>query len=158
MKILVATDGSEASEAVLEVMQTRPWPQGSQVRVLVVSEPVYPPPPPPAGMMFGGTAPDVGTGIKDVNDRLLQEALRLAQRSAELIRPNVAEAEAVALSGDPRDVIVDSASEWGADLIVLGSHGRTGLKRWVLGSVAESVVRHAPCSVEVAKRKQSAES
>jgi nucleotide-binding universal stress UspA family protein len=52
---------------------------------------------------------------------------------------------------DPRHAIVDCAREWGADLIILGSHGRRGLDRLLLGSVAESVVRHAPCSVEVVR-------
>ena len=48
---------------------------------------------------------------------------------------------------------VDEATEWPADLIVLGSHGYTGLKRWLLGSVAQSVVAHASCSVEVVRGK-----
>jgi nucleotide-binding universal stress UspA family protein len=47
--------------------------------------------------------------------------------------------------------IVDEASSFGADLIALGSHGRTGIKRWIIGSVAEYVVRHAPCSIEVVR-------
>jgi nucleotide-binding universal stress UspA family protein len=53
--------------------------------------------------------------------------------------------------GDPRSVIVDEAQAWQADLIVLGSHGYTGIKKWLLGSVAQSVVSHAPCSVEVVR-------
>jgi nucleotide-binding universal stress UspA family protein len=56
--------------------------------------------------------------------------------------------------GDARSCIVDEAKEWGADLIVVGSHGYTGLKRLLLGSVAQSVVTHAPCSVEVVRGKQ----
>jgi len=51
------------------------------------------------------------------------------------------------------DTKVDQAKDWRADLIVLGSHGRSGIKRWILGSVAEAVVRHAPCSVEVARAR-----
>lgn len=53
--------------------------------------------------------------------------------------------------GDPREVIVEQAETWQADLIVLGSRGLSTIKRWILGSVAESVVRHAPCSVEIAR-------
>jgi nucleotide-binding universal stress UspA family protein len=52
---------------------------------------------------------------------------------------------------DPRHAIVDAAREWPADLIVMGSHGRRGLDRLLLGSVAESVVRHAPCSVDIVR-------
>ena len=52
-------------------------------------------------------------------------------------------------SGDPRKVILDEAKDWGADLIVLGSHGYRSLERLMLGSVSESVATHAHCSVEV---------
>lgn len=48
-------------------------------------------------------------------------------------------------------VILDCATEWRADLIVVGSHGRKGVTRFVLGSVSEAVARHAHCSVEIAR-------
>jgi nucleotide-binding universal stress UspA family protein len=53
--------------------------------------------------------------------------------------------------GDARDGILDLARVAGCDLVVVGSHGRRGLRRLLLGSVAESTVRHAPCSVLVAR-------
>jgi nucleotide-binding universal stress UspA family protein len=52
---------------------------------------------------------------------------------------------------DPRHGIVDQARAWKPDLIVMGSHGRRGLDRLLLGSVAEAVLRHAPCSVEIVR-------
>jgi nucleotide-binding universal stress UspA family protein len=57
----------------------------------------------------------------------------------------------VLLEGSPADEIVRYATEQGIDLIVMGTHGRTGLERLLMGSVAEKVVRGAPCSVLVAK-------
>jgi nucleotide-binding universal stress UspA family protein len=54
-------------------------------------------------------------------------------------------------SGDPRSVILDTAKTWQADLIALGSHGRHGLDRFLMGSVAESVAVHAHCSVVVVR-------
>ena len=57
--------------------------------------------------------------------------------------------------GVPKDVIVEEAREWGADLIVLGSHGHGFVKRLVLGSVAAAVVASAPCSVQVVRSKQA---
>ena len=51
--------------------------------------------------------------------------------------------------------ILQAASEWGADLIVIGSHGRDGLTRALLGSVAEGVMRQAPCPVLVVKARLS---
>jgi len=53
------------------------------------------------------------------------------------------------VKGNPKEQIIRHAAEWGADLVVVGSHGRRGVKRWLLGSVSEAVARHAYCSVEV---------
>ncbi len=53
--------------------------------------------------------------------------------------------------GDPGEAIIDAASSEGADLIVLGTHGRRGLDRSIFGSVSDHVVRHAPCPVVVVR-------
>ena len=55
------------------------------------------------------------------------------------------------LEGDPASQIVRYAADAGIDLIVMGTHGRTGLERQLMGSVAEKVMRDAPCSVLVVK-------
>lgn len=57
--------------------------------------------------------------------------------------------------GDPRDVIDRAAEQIGADLIVIGTHGRRGVKRWLLGSVAEAIVRSAPCAVLTIRPRKS---
>jgi hypothetical protein len=49
--------------------------------------------------------------------------------------------------GDPAAEILSAAAAWQADLIVMGTHGRAGLERWILGSVAQAVLRNAPCPV-----------
>jgi nucleotide-binding universal stress UspA family protein len=59
--------------------------------------------------------------------------------------------------GVPKDVIVEEAREWDADLIVVGSHGYGRVKRLVLGSVAAAVVASAPCSVQVVRAKHAVE-
>jgi len=53
--------------------------------------------------------------------------------------------------GNPKSIILDEAKVWGADLIVLGSHGRKGLERFLVGSVSDAVLRHAHCSVEIVR-------
>jgi len=53
--------------------------------------------------------------------------------------------------GDPREVILHTQAAWGADLIVLGAHGKTGLTRLMLGSVSQSIAGHAPCAVAVVR-------
>ena len=59
--------------------------------------------------------------------------------------------EHLLLEGDPAREIVRAAEEENAELIVVGTHGRTGLARLLMGSVAEQVVRHAPCPVLIVK-------
>jgi nucleotide-binding universal stress UspA family protein len=61
------------------------------------------------------------------------------------------------LPGDPTGEIVRLAREHAFDLTVVGTHGRRGLKRLVLGSVAERVVREAPCAVLVVRRREPTE-
>jgi nucleotide-binding universal stress UspA family protein len=59
--------------------------------------------------------------------------------------------------GDARVELINAATEWPADLIVVGSHGRKGLDRFLLGSVSEFVIRHAPCSAQVVRLPAAAE-
>jgi nucleotide-binding universal stress UspA family protein len=56
------------------------------------------------------------------------------------------------LVSSPKEIILDEASRWAADLIVLGSHGHRGIDRFLLGSVSEEVAMHAKCSVEIIRR------
>jgi nucleotide-binding universal stress UspA family protein len=64
---------------------------------------------------------------------------------------------ALVRSGDPREVINRTAQEIGADLIVMGTHGRRGISRALLGSVAETVVRSAPCAVLTVRVKEASD-
>jgi nucleotide-binding universal stress UspA family protein len=147
MKILLAVDGSAySSEAVGEVA-ARPWPPGTKVRVLSAVERV----PPPAAELWI----DAGGILERTQQEMIKSAERLTASVAEALQASGLATETAVREGDPRTVIVDEAKEWSADLIVMGTHGYTGLKRWLLGSVAQAVVSHAPCSVEVVRRKLS---
>jgi nucleotide-binding universal stress UspA family protein len=143
MKILLAVDGSPYSDAAVNEVVSRPWPEGSIVRLVAAVQPYTPPA--TEIVMAGAT-------MEEVRRQQTTEATQLTSRVADVLRKGGLEIETAIRDGDPRSAIVDEASDWGADLIVMGSHGRTGLKRWLLGSVAGSVVSHAPCSVEVVRR------
>jgi nucleotide-binding universal stress UspA family protein len=146
MRILLAVDGSEHSEAATRALIERPWPEGSVVRVLAVAQvPVVP------VDAFGG----VGTSTYNyelLTPALLEQGQAVVDRTVAQIRDAGLAVEGLVARGDPRAEIVRAATELKAQLVIVGSHGRTGLERWVLGSVAEYIVRHAPCSVEVARR------
>jgi len=80
-----------------------------------------------------------------------EEALAAADRAAAFLSSHDIDAEAVAYPGRPDEVIVETTATRGADLIVVGSHGRTGLERTMLGSVSERVIDTASTAVLVAK-------
>ena len=80
-----------------------------------------------------------------------EPARELVERIANELRSTGFKVDTAVEVGDIREKIIDSAAEWGADLIVVGSHGRSGIPRLLLGSVAEFVARHAKCSVEIVR-------
>jgi nucleotide-binding universal stress UspA family protein len=59
------------------------------------------------------------------------------------------------LEGSPKQVIVEEAERWGADCIMIGSHGYGPVKRFLLGSVSQAVVLNAPCSVEIVRIREA---
>lgn len=85
-------------------------------------------------------------------DLVVQDQVNeLMSQTAERLRAAGFKTTVLFEKGDAGTVILQHAAAWPADLIVLGSHGRTGLDRILLGSVSEAVARHAPCSVEIVR-------
>jgi len=80
-----------------------------------------------------------------------KQARELVERVAKELRHAGFKVDTAVEVGDIRESIIDCASEWGADLIVVGMHGLRGIQRFLLGSVAEFVARHAKCSVEIVR-------
>jgi nucleotide-binding universal stress UspA family protein len=143
MKILLAVDNSKFSEAATEAVLKLVKPQDTRVRVLSVKEQ-------PAHLTAGGMAgydPELDNELKEE----VTEGEELVSKTAELLRSKGFEVTSSAEWGDPKYKIIDIAEEWGADLIVLGSHGRSGLRRFLMGSVSEAVARHAHCSVTIVR-------
>ena len=83
-------------------------------------------------------------------DRKVQ-ATDLVNRVAKELQDAGFQASKTVDFGDAKTIIIDNATHWGADLIVMGSHGWKGLNRFLLGSVSDAVARHAPCSVEIVR-------
>ena len=146
MKILLAVDGSEHSARTVETMGAHPWPSGSLIRVLSVVEQVVTATPEVA--IFSAQT------IEAERDQLFRTADELTTRFANWLCSNGLVAEKQVGRGDAKTVILQEAEEWGADLIVVGSYGHTGFKRWLLGSVAQSIVSQAPCSVYVVRERR----
>ena len=143
MKILLPVDASPYAAEAVQAVRERPWPAGTIVRVLSAVENI-------------GLEEAEGS-LNQLQQQRIKEANQLTERVANSLASRGLKTEAVVYDGDPRSVIVDEAEDWKADLIVLGSHGYTGIKKWLLCSVAHSVVSHAPCSVEVVRSRVAKE-
>jgi nucleotide-binding universal stress UspA family protein len=138
MKILVAYDGSECADAALEDLRRAGLPADAQIKVLSVVESWLPPP--------------SGLEIVEHIDRD-QEYLSLARRAGlRLVSMESGwDVKSETGAGSPATVIIKKADEWGADLIVVGSHGRTALGRFFFGSVSQKVLHESGRSVRVAR-------
>jgi nucleotide-binding universal stress UspA family protein len=143
VKILLAIDDSKFSEAAVEAVIRQATPQETEVRVLHVIEPI---PIYPDGQAWG-----YGPEASQVLDDQRKEAEELVARAGQTLREKNFKVMTAIEEGNPKVVIIDSAAEWHADLIVVGSHGRKGLDRFFIGSVSEAVARHAICSVQIVR-------
>jgi nucleotide-binding universal stress UspA family protein len=149
-RILVATDGSEFSMAAVKAVAERPWPRGTEVKVISV----------PEFALWLGEYPYFQ--MKQVEK--LNNAAMDAARDAVALAKEILQRAGLQVSTDvpvereaPAKTILEEAKEWDADLIVVGSHGRRGFDRWALGSVSESLAMNAHCSVEVVRMPVSIE-
>jgi nucleotide-binding universal stress UspA family protein len=159
MKILLATDGSDCSAAAAHSVATRLWPAGTLFNVVSVEELVT-----INALIQASSLASVfpASLLEELIDEAHSRAMNAIEGATKILVQagrKVFDQQPVPV-GDPRTVILDCAETWPADLIVLGSHGRRGLDRFLMGSVAESVAIHAHCSVEVigvmpASRKRS---
>ena len=139
-RILIPVDGSDPSTQALDAALQLAKEVRAKVRIVNIAD-VLPPP-----ALDGPTYMDVDEyreAIITSGRAILQRAL--ARAKALRIRPESALIETV--GRDVSAAVIDDARRWKADLIMLGTHGRTGLARLFLGSVAEGVVRHAPVAV-----------
>ena len=147
MKVLLAIDGSPHSYAALVEFATRPWPNGTEVQILTVVHSSIP-------LLFDPAFVAAAAHMEQTLARR-RDAPALVEAAASMIRetdPTVRVTTKI-IEGIPQNAIVEEAQSWGADLIVLGSHGYGRVRRVVLGSVAAAVVAKAPCSVQVVRAK-----
>jgi nucleotide-binding universal stress UspA family protein len=124
MKILLATNGSKSSRLTAQSVARRPWPPGSEVKILSVSEPT-------------------------ANNGSSKLAYKAVEEAKKLINPRGVTVIGEVVTGDPRKKITEVANDWGADLVVMGSHDQRGLNRLFPRGVSDVVALNANCSVEI---------
>jgi len=140
--IVIAYDGSEPARGAIEAA-AETLEHGTKAYVATIWEPLN-------ALPFWG-AP-VGAVPQDLLDNVENQAEKVAAEGAEAATAAGFDAEAVVEEGNPVwRSIIKIAEKHDAGLIVIGSHGRTGLSYVLAGSVATAVMQHAPCSVMVAR-------
>lgn len=145
--ILYADDGSEGAREAGELLAGWPIFQGLRATVISVSEVAAP--------WSSGMTPGMFDQVMASYTNSVQEARRemaaLASTSADRLSDAGLQTSIEVRDGDPAPCIVKAARELGADLVVMGTRGLTGLSRILLGSVARNVLLHAPCSVLIVR-------
>jgi universal stress protein A len=142
--ILVPTDFSEPSEAALEYARGLAGTFGASLLVLHVFD---------APVMAGAMSPEGFIAESpEVLARLFEDARSRLQRRVTAADRHHYGAKTEIVTGASADCIVNYARDRGIDLIVMGTHGRSGLAHLLVGSVAEKVVRAAPCPVMTVHR------
>lgn len=145
-RVVLADDGSLEATAARDVVASWPLFAGLDVRVVSVA-------PVPAQVGVGPIRhADASQAYAEAVDALRTLYQKVGSTDALRLTEAGLRARAEVRCGDPAQEIMDAAVEDEADLIVVGSHGRTGLERLLIGSVARNVVTHAPCSVLVVRR------
>jgi nucleotide-binding universal stress UspA family protein len=141
-KILLATDGSDSSNAAARSIAQRPWPEGAEFRILTVIEPSAP------LLRAPYFSHEVLEELRGKDMQRAQEAVSSAENI--LYDANIQASSTIAVpAATAKELILSEAAEWNADMIVVGSHGRRGVNRLLLGSVSEAIALHAQCSVEI---------
>ena len=146
MKVLLAIDYSTFSQEAVRSVITQMKTSGAQVRILHVLTPA------PA-LISTRLTPAVVPYFQEAETDRRKQAAKLVLGVAQRLRNAGFKTKGIVETGDPRERIISYANQWPADLIILGSHGWKGLGRLLMGSVSDSVTRHAGCSVQVVRRR-----
>jgi nucleotide-binding universal stress UspA family protein len=145
MKVLIGVDDSPHAQATLEFVREMSWPVGTQLIVVSALTPETP--------SFGAYEPSAAVRAAGMVERIRERQEDLVTRGQKKLTERGLHVEGRVIEGDPRRALLEEAEHESVDLIVVGSHGRTGLEKLLMGSVASHVVAHAPCSVLVVRRR-----
>jgi nucleotide-binding universal stress UspA family protein len=146
MKILLAVDGSPCSDAAVLEVANRSWPAGSELKILTVIHTNVPAIPEPTLGGYAAHFQALEEDRKHAPERVAAAARMVEEKKAADLTITTEIVE-----GSPKELIVEAAEKWGADLVVLGCHGFGPVKRFLLGSVSQAVALHAPCSVQIVR-------
>lgn len=147
MKIILAMDDSKHSKIVLDKVAGRPYTPNTIVHIVSAYE---------TTSLLAAIEP-MGVSHEyyaEVNQNALKAAENTVENAAKILHtknPSLTITTA-AIGGKPKSIILEEAETFGADLIIVGSHGHGIIERFLLGSVSLAVALHAKCSVEIVRK------
>jgi len=147
MKILLATDGSAHSKAAVEEVARRPFPLNTKVRIVSVYERTAL----ITAMGPMGVSQEYYAAADLQASKVAETATEIASKILHKKNPSLT-ISTIVIQGSPKSSILEEAEKFGADLIVVGSHGYGAVERFLLGSVSQAVALHAECSVEIVRK------
>jgi nucleotide-binding universal stress UspA family protein len=149
VRLVVGIDGSPNADLAVEEVGMRNWPDKSEVRVVVVDQPLHP-------TLAGELVPPVRRVVQESNKEEFERSQLLATQAAELLQSKGMRAQGIVMRGDPKHGLVEFADEWRADSIFMGATGLSNrLERFLLGSTAGAVAARAHCSVEIVRKRKA---
>jgi nucleotide-binding universal stress UspA family protein len=155
LRILIAYDGSQCADAALDDLNRAGLPPKTEALVVSVGESWLPPPPPSSYEIIEAVEENISAEelTRKREAEVLAEVETLAMKAADRLHSIFPDwdVRAEACYGSPSSELLAKADEWKPDLIVVGSHGRSAIGRFVLGSVSHKVVTEARCSVRIAR-------
>jgi nucleotide-binding universal stress UspA family protein len=149
MKAILATDGTKQSDAAIEICKKLNFSASDEIRVISVVDMALP----LSVDIYAGYQPsteEIENTVRENTEKILETT---GNKLREIFAGKNISIVTELLTGSPESRIVEKAEETEADLIIVGSHGYNRWERLLLGSVSDSVLHHAPCSVLVVRSK-----
>ncbi|AEP13434.1 MULTISPECIES: universal stress protein [Chloracidobacterium] len=151
LRILVGVDETPASEVVVAALAARHFPPQTQVKLVTAT-----------GVFEYFSSDILGSSVAVVPSDTIDELRRTAAEAATAVQEKLLAAypdwkvtlSREVIEGDPKSVLLDIAEKWPADAIMLGTRDLSGAERFFIGSVSSAIVAHAPCTVEVIRRRR----
>ena len=146
VRIIVGTDGSDASDEALKAVAARHWPPQSEIKVVMVDDPLAP-------EFLGKLIPPLEKMLEEDRQEERAWVEKISKQSVEILSAAGIKVTCVLREGDPKQELCKAAEEWNADCIFVGSAGFSNrFERFVLGSISGAVAARAHCSVEVVRK------
>lgn len=145
MRVLIAVEDKNFGKTILDYILKNRWEAGTSFKVLHIIEPY-----------------ELDEDLEITYLPFLEDTKKQVREMADLLVESLVERlknelgscsiESAVVEGNAKEKLLEEAESWKADLLCLGTHGRKGMGRFLLGSVSQAVAAHAPCAVLIVRK------